>query len=141
MKIDYHKWWSPSLRQDMELKSYGYYGKPMLVFPAQGSRFYEFEDRGMTAACAELIESGRIKVYTVDSVDNQSWANYGIAPQTEHADIRIMTVILPMKLFHLFARIVEIQVINLSRLESAWVAIIQPTPFFATLRSSIRSLP
>jgi len=52
MKIDYHKWLSPSLGQDMEHKIYGFYGKAMLVFPAQGSRFYEFEDRGMTSACA-----------------------------------------------------------------------------------------
>ncbi len=80
MKIDYHKWWSPSLGHDMELKVYGYYGKPMLVFPAQGSTFYEFEDRGMISACAEFIESGQIKVYTVDSVDNQSWANFQAHP-------------------------------------------------------------
>ena len=80
MKIEYHKWWSPSLRQDMELKVYGFYGKPMLVFPAQASRFYEFEDRGMTSACAEFIESGQIKVFTVDSIDNQSWANESIHP-------------------------------------------------------------
>ena len=39
MKTEYHKWWSPSLGQDMELKVYGFYGKPMLVFPAQASRF------------------------------------------------------------------------------------------------------
>ena len=80
MKIDYHKWWSPSLGQDMELKVYGYYGKPMLVFPAQGSSFYEFEDRGMISACDEFIESGQIKVYTVNSVDNQSWANFQAHP-------------------------------------------------------------
>lgn len=66
MKIDYHKWWSPSLGPDMEVKVYGFYGKPMLVFPAQGSRFYEFEDREMTTACAEFIESGCIKVYTAE---------------------------------------------------------------------------
>ena len=80
MKIQYHKWWSPSLGQDMELKVYGFYGKPMLVFPAQASRFYEFEDRGMNSACANFIESGRIKIFTVDSIDNQSWANGSIHP-------------------------------------------------------------
>ena len=36
MKIDYHKWWSPSLGQDMEIKVYGFYGKPS-VLPAQAS--------------------------------------------------------------------------------------------------------
>jgi esterase/lipase superfamily enzyme len=80
MKIEYHKWYSPNLGHEIELKSYGYYGKPMLVFPAQGGRFYEYEDFGMIAAVSGFIESGRIKVFTVDSIDNQSWANWGIHP-------------------------------------------------------------
>ena len=36
MNVEYHKWWSPSLGQDMEMKVYGHYGKPTIVFPAQG---------------------------------------------------------------------------------------------------------
>lgn len=80
MKIEYHKWFSPCLGHDMELKVYGWYGKPMLVFPAQGGRFYEYEDFKMIDAISDYIEAGKIKVYTVDSIDNQSWANYGIHP-------------------------------------------------------------
>ncbi len=80
MKIGYHKWYSPSLGHDMELKTYGWYGKPMLVFPAQGGRFYEYEDFKMIDAISSFIEAGKIKVYTMDSIDNQSWANYGIHP-------------------------------------------------------------
>jgi esterase/lipase superfamily enzyme len=80
MQIEYHKWFSPSLGQDMELKVYGYYGKPALVFPAQGSRFHEFEDRGMHDTIASFIEAGQIKLFTVDSIDGQSWANAGAHP-------------------------------------------------------------
>jgi len=47
MQIEYHKWFNPSLGHDMELKVYGYCGKPVLVFPAQESTFHEFEDWGM----------------------------------------------------------------------------------------------
>lgn len=75
MQIEYHKWFSQNLGQDMELKVYGYYGKPALVFPAQGSRFFEFEDMGMLDAVAGFVEAGQVKLFTVDSVDNQSWAN------------------------------------------------------------------
>lgn len=75
MKIEYHKWWSPSLDQEMALKVYGFFGKPVLVFPAQGGRFYEFEDFGMLDAIAAFIEAGKIKVFTVDSFDDQSWSN------------------------------------------------------------------
>jgi len=80
MNIEYHKWYSPHLGQDMELKVYGWYGKPMLVFPAQGGRFFEFEDFKMIDAISEFIEAGKIKVFTVDSIDNQSWANWDIHP-------------------------------------------------------------
>jgi esterase/lipase superfamily enzyme len=80
MNIEYHKWWSPSLGQDMELKVYGHYGKPALVFPAQGGRFFEFEDFGMINVIHGLIEAGQVKLFTVDSIDNQSWANWGAHP-------------------------------------------------------------
>jgi esterase/lipase superfamily enzyme len=80
MNIEYHSWWSPRLGQEMELKVYGHYGKPVLVFPAQGGRFYDFEDFGMVAAAASFIEAGQVKLFTVDSVDNQSWANWGAHP-------------------------------------------------------------
>lgn len=80
MQIEYHKWYSPNLGQDMEIKVYGYYGKPVLVFPAQGSRFFEFEDMGMIRAAESFIESGQVKFFTVDSVDNQSWVNEGAHP-------------------------------------------------------------
>jgi esterase/lipase superfamily enzyme len=80
MNIEYHKWWSPSLGQDMELKVYGYYGKPILVFPAQSGRFFEFEDFQMIDAIHSFIEEGHVKVITVDSIDSQSWANWGAHP-------------------------------------------------------------
>jgi esterase/lipase superfamily enzyme len=80
MHVEYHKWWSPSLGQEMELKVYGHYGKPAIVFPAQGGRFYEYEDFGMVQAVRSFIDAGRIKLFTVDSIDNQSWANWAAHP-------------------------------------------------------------
>lgn len=80
MRIEYHKWHSSNLGQEMELKIYGYFGKPALVFPAQASRFYEFEDSGMLGAVSDFVESGQVKFFTVDSVDAQSWANESAHP-------------------------------------------------------------
>jgi len=80
MQIEYHKWFSDILGQDMELNVYGYYGKPVLVFPAQAGRFYDFENFGMVSAIASFIEAGQIKLFTVDSIDGQSWANNGAHP-------------------------------------------------------------
>jgi esterase/lipase superfamily enzyme len=65
---------------DMELKVYGHYGKPVIVFPTQGGRFFEFEDFKMVEAIGSFIENGAIKLFTVDSIDNQTWSNFSIHP-------------------------------------------------------------
>ena len=80
MQIEYHKWFSPILGHDMELKVYGYYGKLVLVFPSQQGRFHDFEDWGMTNTLARFIESGQIKLFAVDSLDSQTWANWEAHP-------------------------------------------------------------
>lgn len=65
----------------MELKVYGHYGQPFLVFPSSSGRFYDFEDNGMVQAAERFIESGRIKLFCVDSVDQQSWDNTLKSPE------------------------------------------------------------
>ncbi len=85
MNIEYHKWYSDRLGRDMELKVYGHSGKPFIIFPCQGGRFYESEDFGMIDALSHLINSGRIKVFTLDGIDNESWANFGVHPSIRGA--------------------------------------------------------
>ena len=80
MNIEYYKMWSSNLDQDMEFKVYGKTGRPILVFPTMGGRFFEFEDFGMKDACANLIEAGKFRFFTVDSVNSQSWANWDASP-------------------------------------------------------------
>lgn len=80
MNIEYHKWWSDCLQQEMELKVYGQGGKPAIVFPAQGGRFYEFEDFGMVNACQPFLGDEKLQLYTVDSLDRQTWANWEAHP-------------------------------------------------------------
>ena len=80
LNIEYHKSWSACLNQDMEFKVYGLSGKPVLVFPTQGGRFFEFEDFGMVETVYELVDEGLYQFFTVDSIDNQSWANWNAHP-------------------------------------------------------------
>jgi len=51
--------------------AYGHWGRPMLVFPSQWGTRYEWEQHGMIAAIAGLLDAGRVKVYCVD--DSASW--------------------------------------------------------------------
>lgn len=80
MNIEYHQWWSDHLSQEMGLKVYGHNGKPVLVFPCQGGRFYEWEDFRMIHAIHGFIDAGKVQLFTVDSIDGQSWANWNAHP-------------------------------------------------------------
>jgi len=81
MYTEYHKWHSPALGHEMELKLYGHYGQPVLVFPAQNGRWYDWEGHtGMAQALAPMIEAGRVKFFCVDGIDWQSQTNQSIPP-------------------------------------------------------------
>ncbi len=86
MHTEHHRWFSPSLHRDMDMKVYGYYGKPLLIFPTQGGSFHEAEDYLMIQALSLHINEGRIKVFTVDSLDSEAWTREGEA--VHHRGIR-----------------------------------------------------
>jgi len=62
------RWWSERLGRDIGLARWGNYGTPVLVFPTAGGDAEEIERTGLVGACWPLIETGRIKVYSCDSV-------------------------------------------------------------------------
>jgi esterase/lipase superfamily enzyme len=63
---------------------YGHWGRPLLAFPAERGDAGEFERRGMLGAVGDLLGAGRVKIYCVDSFDDESWSNRGI-PLEERA--------------------------------------------------------
>jgi esterase/lipase superfamily enzyme len=73
MHVEHHKWWSPNLGRDMELKVYGNYGRPMLVFPSANGRFFDYEGFGMIEACASFIDGLKLKVVCIDGIDSETW--------------------------------------------------------------------
>ncbi len=75
MKIEYFKTYSRFLDREMEFKVYGGCGRPMLVFPCQNGRFFDYEDQKMIDTIAPFINSGRLQVFCVDSIDQESWSS------------------------------------------------------------------
>ncbi len=73
MNREYHQWFSPVLNRKMELLVFGHAGARMIVFPTSQGRFFDYEDRGMIWALQDHIEQGNLQVYTVDSVDAESF--------------------------------------------------------------------
>ena len=80
MNVEYHRHYSQALGHEMEFKVYGERGQPIVVFPAQHGRFYDYENFGMVEAARPFLESGQIQLYTVDSIDWQSWTNQSLPP-------------------------------------------------------------
>lgn len=75
MNIEYHKYYSSHLQRDMEFKVYGHAGKPVLVFPCHGGRFYEWEDFRMFDVLYPFTENGNYQFFTIDSIDGEPWSN------------------------------------------------------------------
>lgn len=77
-------WHSPSLGQDMPIVSYGHWGHPVLLFPTAAADFLENERFGLVGAVGPMIEAGRVRVFSIDSINNQSWMDRGL-PVAEQA--------------------------------------------------------
>lgn len=77
MEIRYFKHYSSYLGRDMEFKVYGHAGKPVIFFPCQAGRFFDFENYKMIDYWAKWIEAGRCTVYAVDVIDGETYANLG----------------------------------------------------------------
>jgi esterase/lipase superfamily enzyme len=85
MHIEEHDWHSSHLDRPMALKVYGHWGVPFIVFPSSRGRYFDYEGMGMIAAIASFIDRGRIKLFCVDSVDAESWYNFGVSPADRNA--------------------------------------------------------
>ncbi len=75
METQYFKNYSPSLGRDMECKVYGHAGKPVLFIPCQDGRFFDFEDVHMTDTWSAWIDSGKAMVFSIDTMDKETWSN------------------------------------------------------------------
>lgn len=72
MNIQYFKEYSRHLNRDMEFKVYGQGGKPVLVFPCQNGRFFDWEGFGMLETLGDYLESGKIQLFTADTIDGET---------------------------------------------------------------------
>ena len=64
----------------MELLVFGHGGASVIFFPARLGRFYDYENWKVIESLRPKIEKGYIQVYCVDSIDCQSFYNYGCHP-------------------------------------------------------------
>jgi esterase/lipase superfamily enzyme len=76
-------WHSPSLGKDMPIVSYGNWGHPVLLYPTAAADFLENERFGLIGAVTPQIEAGRVRVFSIDSINNQSWMDRNLPVQEQ----------------------------------------------------------
>ncbi|MBO4886940.1 MAG: esterase family protein [Firmicutes bacterium] len=77
LQEEYIRHFSHSLGRDMEIMVYGHGGVPVLGFPTQNSKCHNYEDFRMIQELSDFIEEGKIQMFVVDTVDEESWSNEG----------------------------------------------------------------
>ncbi|MFX8351088.1 hypothetical protein ABTL64_19430, partial [Acinetobacter baumannii] len=70
----------------MPIASYGHYGFALLLIPTAAADYLEYERFQLIDALAPHIEAGKLRVFSIDSMNKESWMNNEMLP--EHKAIR-----------------------------------------------------
>ncbi len=74
------RWYSARMQQHIGLARWGHYGTPVVVFPTAGGDAEEIERNHLIEACGELIDSGRVKLFSCDSVAGRAMVSEDGSP-------------------------------------------------------------
>ena len=74
------QWHSPSLDLDMPIVAYGQAGQPLLMFPTAAADYLEYERFNLIQAIQHHIDTGRVRLYSINSVNRQSLMNEAAPP-------------------------------------------------------------
>ncbi len=81
MEENHIKYYSHHLGKEIDLLVFGNWGYPILLFPTTLGRYYQAKDMGLINAIEGLVNTGRFKVYCIDSIDSESWYAKHLEPQ------------------------------------------------------------
>jgi len=79
-------WFSPALNKEMPIASYGHFGFVILLIPTAAADYLEYERFQMMDTLAPLIDSGKVRIFSINSINNDSWMHTSMLP--EHKAIR-----------------------------------------------------
>ena len=73
-----HLWFSPALQKEMPLAVYGHYGFALLMIPTAAADYLEYERFELIQQLTPMIDAGKIKVFSINSINTESWMNKGM---------------------------------------------------------------
>jgi esterase/lipase superfamily enzyme len=68
-------WYSPSLGREMPIAMYGHHGFALLMVPTAAADYLEYERFQMMDYLAPFVDAGKMKVFSVNSINTESWLN------------------------------------------------------------------
>ena len=75
MKRELKGWFSPALQKEMPIATYGDYGFALLLVPTAAADYLEYERFQMMDCLEPFINAGKVKAFSIDSINNESWLN------------------------------------------------------------------
>ncbi|MEY2586738.1 MAG: hypothetical protein RLY11_587 [Bacteroidota bacterium] len=70
-----HQWFSPALQKEMPVAVYGHYGFAVLMIPTAAADYLEYERFELIETLRPMIDVGKIKVFSINSINMESWMN------------------------------------------------------------------
>src|SRR5712675_1556805 len=80
MNREIHRWHSPRLGIELGVVVYGHWGPPLLGFPTSAGDDFELEGQGMVGALADFIDAGKVKFFSVNSINGLSFYDKSAHP-------------------------------------------------------------
>ncbi len=73
-------WYSERLQKEMPVAVYGYYGFALLMVPTAAADYLEYERFQLIDAMSDAINGGKVKIFSINSINNESWLNNQMDP-------------------------------------------------------------
>ena len=74
-------WYSHRLEKEMPVAVYGSYGFALLLVPTAAADYLEYERFQLIDSLAQFIDAGKLKVFSINSINNESWLNNNMDPR------------------------------------------------------------
>jgi esterase/lipase superfamily enzyme len=81
MERQLSSWYSPRLQREMPIATYGYYGFALLLVPTAAADYLEYERFQLIDSLAHFVDSGKVKIFSINSINNESWLNNHMDPR------------------------------------------------------------
>lgn len=81
MQRSLSSWYSANLEKEMPVAVYGHYGFALLLVPTAAADYLEYERFQLIDAIRSFIDGGKVKLFSINSINNESWLNNYMEPR------------------------------------------------------------